>query len=113
MSFIFSTARSKAVARKATLTGLKFTQLAREGNATTMQAYARNHPARIARKLIVAVLGSTVLALGIALIVLPGPAVVVIPLGLTILGSEFLWARRLLHRVKQDANRLLGGTDPR
>jgi len=65
--------------------------------------------ARIARKVVVAVLGSTILALGIALIVLPGPAVVVIPLGLAILGSEFLWARRLLRRVKQDANRLLGG----
>jgi tellurite resistance protein TerC len=65
--------------------------------------------ARIARKVVVAALGSTILALGIALIVLPGPAVVVIPLGLAILGSEFLWARRLLRRVKQDANRLLAG----
>jgi hypothetical protein len=78
-----------------------------------MHAYARKPSAaisaRMARKVVVAVLGCTVLALGIALIVLPGPAVVVIPLGLTILGSEFLWARRLLRRVKQDANRLLGG----
>jgi Putative transmembrane protein (PGPGW) len=60
------------------------------------------------RKIIVAVLGSTILALGIALIVLPGPAVVVIPLGLTILATEFLWARRLLRRVKHDTNGLLG-----
>ena len=65
-------------------------------------------PLRMARKVIVAVSGATVLAVGIALIVLPGPAVVVIPLGLAILGTEFLWARRLLRRVKQDASRLLG-----
>lgn len=63
---------------------------------------------RTPRKIIVAVLGSTILALGIALIVLPGPAVVVIPLGLTILATEFLWARRLLRRVKHGTKRLLG-----
>jgi tellurite resistance protein TerC len=49
------------------------------------------------------VIGSTVLLFGIALIVLPGPAFVVIPLGLTILATEFVWARRLLRRVKQGA----------
>lgn len=56
---------------------------------------------RLARKVVVAVIGASVLAIGIALIVLPGPAVLVIPLGLAILGTEFLWARRLLRRVKQ------------
>jgi tellurite resistance protein TerC len=55
---------------------------------------------------IVAVLGTTVLAAGVALIVLPGPAIVVIPLGLTILATEFLWARRLLRRVKQGTTQL-------
>jgi tellurite resistance protein TerC len=34
------------------------------------------------------------------MIVLPGPAVVVIPIGLAVLGTEFIWARRLLRRVK-------------
>jgi tellurite resistance protein TerC len=58
---------------------------------------------RFARKVAVAVIGSTVLAFGIALIVLPGPAFVVIPLGLGILATEFLWARRLLRRVRQGA----------
>jgi uncharacterized protein (TIGR02611 family) len=60
-------------------------------------------PLRFARKIAVAVIGTTVLAFGIALIVLPGPAFVVIPLGLAILATEFLWARRLLRRVKQGA----------
>jgi uncharacterized protein (TIGR02611 family) len=64
-------------------------------------------PWRLARKVVVAVIGTTVLAFGIALIVLPGPAVVVIPLGLAILGTEFLWARRLLKRLRDKANRVL------
>ena len=51
-----------------------------------------------------AVIGVSVLAFGIALIVLPGPAFIVIPLGLAILATEFLWARRLLRLVKQGAN---------
>jgi tellurite resistance protein TerC len=58
---------------------------------------------RFARKVAVAVIGGSVLAFGIALIVLPGPAVVVIPLGLAILATEFLWARRLLRRVREGA----------
>jgi len=56
---------------------------------------------RFARKVVVAVIGATVLVIGIALIVLPGPAVIVIPRGLAILATEFLWARRLLRRVRQ------------
>ncbi|HXA09917.1 MAG TPA: PGPGW domain-containing protein [Chthoniobacterales bacterium] len=48
------------------------------------------------RKLIVAVIGSTVLLFGLALIVLPGPAVLVVPLGLALLATEFAWARRLI-----------------
>jgi uncharacterized protein (TIGR02611 family) len=48
------------------------------------------------RKLVVAVVGTTVILLGVALIVLPGPAVVVIPLGLGILSLEFAWAKKVL-----------------
>ena len=39
--------------------------------------------------------------IGVAMIVLPGPAVVVIPLGLAILGTEFLWARLWLRRARK------------
>ena len=53
---------------------------------------------RGARRLIVAVFGATILLIGVALIVLPGPAFIVIPLGLAILASEFAWARRLIRR---------------
>jgi Putative transmembrane protein (PGPGW) len=50
------------------------------------------------RKLIVAVIGSTVVLFGLALIILPGPAVLVVPLGLALLATEFAWARRLIRR---------------
>jgi tellurite resistance protein TerC len=40
------------------------------------------------------------------MIVLPGPAVVVIPVGLSILASEFIWARRLLDTVKERIRRM-------
>ncbi len=62
---------------------------------------------RVARKVVVAVIGATVLAFGVVLIVLPGPAVVVIPLGLAIMGKEFLWARRLLEWLRAEAHRVL------
>ena len=50
------------------------------------------------RRVMVGVIGGTILLIGIALIVLPGPAFIVIPLGLLVLASEFEWARRLLRR---------------
>lgn len=55
---------------------------------------------RTLRRIIVGVIGGTVVLIGIALLVLPGPAFIVIPLGLLILGSEFAWARRLLRRAR-------------
>ncbi len=62
---------------------------------------------RQARRLVIAVIGTTVLLLGIALIVLPGPAFIVIPVGLAILAVEFAWARRLLHRVRRGISETL------
>lgn len=53
-----------------------------------------------ARRAVVAVMGFTVLLIGLAMIVLPGPAILVIPLGLAILATEFVWARRLLQRTR-------------
>ena len=62
---------------------------------------------RCARRIAVAVVGGTVLAIGAALVVLPGPAFVVIPLGLAILSAEFAWARYWLRKVKQRSADLL------
>jgi tellurite resistance protein TerC len=50
------------------------------------------------RKIVIGVIGTTILFIGVALIVLPGPALVVIPIGLGILASEFVWARRVMRR---------------
>jgi hypothetical protein len=47
----------------------------------------------------------TVLLIGIAMIVLPGPAFVVIPVGLAILATEYAWARRWLNFVKDSAEK--------
>jgi len=58
------------------------------------------------RKLIILVLGLTVVLIGLALLVLPGPAVIVIPAGLAILATEFIWARKLLNKMKREAARL-------
>ncbi|MBI5098158.1 MAG: PGPGW domain-containing protein [Nitrospirae bacterium] len=59
-----------------------------------------------AKRLIRIVIGFTVLIIGIAMIALPGPAVVVIPIGLGILATEFVWAKHLLKRFKDGANNL-------
>ena len=58
---------------------------------------------RTARRIVVAITGGTVLFVGIALIVLPGPATLVIPAGLAILALEFAWARRWLRKIKRHA----------
>ena len=55
---------------------------------------------RQAKRLVIGVVGSAVLLVGLAMIVLPGPAFIVIPLGLGILATEFEWARNLLKKVK-------------
>lgn len=54
---------------------------------------------RTAKHFSIALMGGTVVLVGIALIVLPGPATVVIPLGLAILATEFVWARTLLNKL--------------
>ena len=69
---------------------------------------------RVARRIVVATVGATVLAIGLALTVLPGPAFVVIPIGLGILGLEFAWARRWLRKLRDGASAVLGsGSAPK
>ncbi len=53
------------------------------------------------RRLVILVIGSSLLVIGVLLIFLPGPAFIVIPAGLAILGLEFAWARRFLHRIRR------------
>jgi uncharacterized protein (TIGR02611 family) len=60
-----------------------------------------NETLKHAKRAIVAIVGFTLLTLGIVMLVTPGPGWAVIILGLSILAIEFVWARRLLKRLKQ------------
>jgi uncharacterized protein (TIGR02611 family) len=64
---------------------------------------------KIVRRIIVSVVGATVLLIGIALLVLPGPAFIVIPIGLAILATEYAWARHWLRKVRQIAQGVIPG----
>jgi uncharacterized protein (TIGR02611 family) len=59
--------------------------------------------ARNAKRLMVFILGVAVATAGIAMLVLPGPGVIVIILGLVILATEFAWAERVLDRTTSTA----------
>lgn len=61
----------------------------------------------VVRKLVCSVVGVSVILIGIVMIVTPGPAVIVIPLGLAILAGEFAWARRISRRGKVFVGRRL------
>lgn len=52
------------------------------------------------RRVLVLALGGTLLAAGLALMVLPGPGIPLIFLGLTVLSWEFPAAKRLLFKIK-------------
>ena len=56
---------------------------------------------RTARRITILMVGSTVLLLGIVMLVTPGPGLIVIPIGLAILGVEFAWARIWLRKVRE------------
>ena len=61
------------------------------------------------KRLVIGLIGFTVLVVGVAMIVLPGPAFIVIPIGLGILATEFIWAKSLLRTVKQRIEKSMKG----
>ena len=63
-------------------------------------------PYRMAKRIAIGIVGGSVLVVGICMIVLPGPAFVVIPVGLGILGLEFAWARIWLKKAKLKAEEM-------
>lgn len=83
--------------------------------ATTMaRRHWRSLPGPV-RKAAVALGGASVLSAGAAMLVLPGPGIAVILVGLAILGTEFAWARTVLgharrrwHHVRARVPRLRG-----
>jgi len=62
---------------------------------------AMREPVKFVKRVVIAIIGLTVLALGVVMIVTPGPALVLIPVGLAILGLEFAWARLMLRRLRE------------
>ena len=58
------------------------------------------------RRIFRIVAGFTLLLVGVVMLVTPGPGWLVILLGLGLLAAEFVWARRLMDRIKREGGRL-------
>jgi uncharacterized protein (TIGR02611 family) len=58
------------------------------------------------------VIGFTLLLLGVVMLVTPGPGWVAIGLGLALLAAEFVWARRLLDRIKEQGVKIKDSVFP-
>jgi hypothetical protein len=50
---------------------------------------------------VIAVAGISLLLIGAVMAFLPGPAIVMIPAGLAILATEFVWPKTLLRKLKE------------
>jgi uncharacterized protein (TIGR02611 family) len=61
---------------------------------------------RQGKRAIIAVVGFTVIALGIVMLVTPGPGWLLIFFGLSVLAVEFVWARAMLKRLKRKGSEI-------
>jgi uncharacterized protein (TIGR02611 family) len=59
---------------------------------------------RNSKRVAVTIAGFAVVLAGLAMLVLPGPGIVVIIAGLAILATEYVWAQRLLKIAKEKGN---------
>jgi len=66
-----------------------------------------------AKKFFRVLFGFTLLAAGIVMIVMPGPGWLIVLMALGVLAAEFVWARRLLDRLKEQGERLRNAILPR
>lgn len=64
------------------------------GRVAEVQRAYRHHS--IVFRVLWVVAGATIALIGLAMTVFPGPAIVVLPVGMAMLAAEFTWARRLL-----------------
>lgn len=58
---------------------------------------------RLLKRIGVEILGWTLVLLGLAALVLPGPGLILLALGLVVLATQYEWAERRLEPVKQQA----------
>lgn len=68
-----------------------------EIHAESTTALALRH----GRRVVITIVGATLMLIGVALLVLPGPGLLVIAGGLALLATEFVWARRWLKKIKE------------
>ena len=73
---------------------------------TTGPAGASTYPMKNVIRIAKVIGGFVLLVAGIAMIALPGPGWLTVAAGLAILAGEFIWARRLLDRIKHQAGRV-------
>jgi tellurite resistance protein TerC len=59
------------------------------------------------RRVFLIIAGFTLLLAGVIMLVTPGPGILVIFLGLGLLAAEFVWARRLMDRMRRQSGRVL------
>jgi uncharacterized protein (TIGR02611 family) len=59
------------------------------------------------KRIVVGVIGGTVVLFGLVLLFIPGPGLVIIAAGLAVLATEFVWASRLLKRVRKEGGELV------
>ena len=60
---------------------------------------------RSSRRIAVSLIGAALLAIGVVMLVTPGPGFVAIIAGLLVLGTEYAWARRALEKARERAKR--------
>jgi hypothetical protein len=58
---------------------------------------------RSSKRITVTVVGGALVALGLVLLVLPGPGILVVAIGFAVLGTEYAWAAAALERTKKAA----------
>lgn len=59
---------------------------------------------RSSKRIAVSVIGAAFVAAGLAMLVLPGPGIIVVAVGFAILGTEYAWAAIALERTKSAAS---------
>jgi uncharacterized protein (TIGR02611 family) len=57
------------------------------------------------RRVFLVIAGFTLLLAGVIMLVTPGPGIAAILLGLGLLAAEFVWARRLMDRIKREGGK--------
>ena|SRR2546425_3646747 len=60
------------------------------------------------RRVFLIIAGFTLLLAGVIMLVTPGPGLLTIFIGLGLLAAEFVWARRLMDRLKREGGRVVG-----